>query len=294
MKRAFVTDSTIYLGEEYVKENNINIIPLSVNFEDESFTETGDLGVLNRKVFAKIDKEKIIPKSSQPTTQSIIELFEQLLDDQYEEIVVFTLSSSLSGTYQGVCLAKNEVLEKYPDAVIHVIDTKMSAQASGFIVHEVVRQQKLNEQLLIEEIDEIAEFYIKNTRVYVIVDDLKYFVYGGRVDPKVAAIGNLLSIKPMLHLVDGKLEEYKKVRSLKLAIKQVMNLLEEDLAKYETIHVTTTHVSKLSLATKIDLQIKNQFEDQLQSHIISDLGPVISVHAGPGAVGVIWAPTFEK
>ncbi len=296
MKRAIVTDSTFYLPKEFIEENNIISIPLSINFEDESFSEMGDIVKLNERIFTKIDHLKVLPKSSQPTTYAFVEQLEALINDGVNEIIIFCVSSKLSGTYQGAILASKTIMEQFKDIKIKVVDTLLAAQASGIVIQEYFRiTNNIKRNLSFKEIDMIVDFYKINAQVYLFVDNLNYLVYGGRVNSKIATIGDLFGVKPILKLVDGELIEFDKVLSTKKALKLLSKkALDEINMSEQEYYFITTHVLAKGNATKLNSYVNRKGNCNISNGYINQLGPVISIHVGVGAIGVVWAPLFGE
>lgn len=293
MKRAIVVDSTIYLEENIRKEYEIFTIPLTINFPEKSYIEEGNLEELNTEIFTQIEKEKLIPKTSQPSPAIIEQYLDDIIDDGYEEIIIFTISSKLSGTYQGISnVAKSLETEKIK---IKVIDTYFSGQASSLFLLEMLRIEKENgKSMSFDQLEDLAKYYRKNINVFIIVDNLNHFVYGGRVDKNVAAIANLVGIKPILTFKEGEIVEYKKVRSTKRAVKEITAIFDEQLkTSASNLYLCPTHVKNYRLANEIYEKLVVNCKEQIIYTNLLELGPVVSMHMGPGSVGIIWAEEYK-
>ena len=123
-----VTDSTSYISEELKLKYDISVVSLSVIFENEEFKE---IHIKNETFYEKLDKSTDIPTSSQPSLEEMYNIIEKHVKDNNEVVGVF-LSSDMSGTYSNACLAKNMILENYPNALIEIIDSRSNCMQLGF------------------------------------------------------------------------------------------------------------------------------------------------------------------
>lgn len=278
MKIAVVTDSTAYMPKELAEKYNISIIPLSVNFGDETYRE--DIDMTTEEFYQKLKETKVLPTTSQPAIGAFIELYERLENEGYDAIISIHLSSKFSGTYAAAQSAGNmmERVKVYP------YDSELSTMPQGFFAiraAELAREGKDVETIL-QTLDQMK----KDTRSYFIVDDLSHLQRGGRLTGAQAILGSLLNIKPILHIVDGYIVPFEKVRTKKRAIKRIMNMLEEDVQTKRVKRVVFIHANDEETAK----QLRDEFSE---SHpeietIISHFGPVIGTHLGEGALGFSW------
>lgn len=284
MKIAFVTDSTFYMEPDFIKKHNIHQVPLSVNFENVSYIENVENKNELKEIYDRIRKFKKLPTTSQPAITSFVDKYQQLVDEGYTRILVFTISSTLSGTFQGANLAI-EMVENIGNTSIEVFDTRNVAHAATILLGEIVRYQKeVDPKLPHEDIKKMVDFYQKASKTYLVVDSLDYLSYGGRISPAIAAAGNLFGIKPLLKIEEGEFIEVAKCRSRKIAYKKIIELFEEDHSNGKKMYITGAHARKekelISLKSHID-KLKNEDDYDLGT---SELGPVISVHVGPGTI----------
>lgn len=289
MKTAIITDTTVYVENEFIIQNNIFRIPLMVNFENITYKESDTDSSILKSIMTRVNEEKVLPKTSQPSTQDFLNKFEEVKELGYERILLFTLSSNLSGTYQGAVLAANTFNETNAD-MVEVFDTKNAAMGSTFIVREVVRyMHEVDEDIKHETINEIVNFYAEHAKVYLAVDTLNYLSYGGRISPAMAAAGNLFGIKPLLLVTAGKIEEYGKARSSKKVLKMILD-------DYEKSPITTGYLSVGHCMNEREANSLNKHLSSLKPEVdvmpIVEIGPVIATHTGPGTIAAVWAPKF--
>lgn len=277
MKIAIVTDSTAYIPEYIVEKLNISVIPLSVNFGDETYRE--DIDITSEQFYAKMTETKVLPTTSQPAIGSFIELYEKLEKD-YDAVISIHLSKKFSGTYEAAKSAGNmmERLKVYP------YDSELSAMPQGFYAIRAAELASEGKSVtdIIEQLDKMKE----NTRAYFMVDDLSHLQRGGRLTGAQAILGSLLNIKPILHIVDGLIVPYEKVRMRKRAINKIMSMLEDDAQTKRVKRVVFIHANNEPSA----LQLRDDFQEKHPEieTIISHFGPVIGTHLGEGSIGVSW------
>lgn len=277
MKIAIVTDSTAYIPSEILEELNIHVVPLSVNFGDETYVE--DVDLTSEQFYEKLKEEKTLPTTSQPAIGAFITKYEEL-EKSYDKIISVHLSKKLSGTFEAAKSAGNMM----EHVQVYAYDSEKSAMPQGFYAIRAAELAKegVSAEAIIEELDRMKE----NTRAYFMVDDLSHLQRGGRLSGAQAVLGSLLHIKPILHIVDGKIEPYEKVRTRRRAINRIMKMLEDDVQTKRVKRVVFIHANKESAAT--ELRDKFQEKHPHIETIISHFGPVIGTHLGEGSVGVSW------
>lgn len=273
-----ITDSTSYINESIRKDLDINVLSLYVSFQDVSVKETE----IENKTFYKKMEQKGIPFSSQP---SVGEMYKEMVDvvSEGNELLCIFLSSEMSGTYNSACNVRDRVLEKYEDAKIHVLDSESNSMQLGFAVILAARASKKGENL--EDVVKIAEQNIKRSRFIFIPDNLDYLKKGGRIGDGSALIGNILKIIPILTVMDGKTSILRKIRTKSKAVKVMIDKVLEDDLKYNVEEVIVHHINCYNEAE----ELANKLQKKLSINVpIVDIGPVIGVHVGPGAVGIAY------
>lgn len=278
MKVAVVTDSTAYIPTDLLEKHNIYTIPLSVVFGDESFREGID--ITTEEFYKKVKQLKDLPSTSQPAIGSFVELYEQLAAKGYDAVVSIHLSKKFSGSYDAAESAGRMVenIDVYP------YDSELSAMPQGF--YAIVAAELANEGKAVDEIITVLDSMKQKTRVYFMVDDLSHLQRGGRLNSAQALLGSLLNIKPVLHIVDGLIVPYEKIRTRKKAINRIMSMLEEDAQAKIISRVVFIHANNESAVTKLQAEFTEKHPEV--ETIISYFGPVLGTHLGEGAVGVSW------
>lgn len=287
-KTGILIDSTITLDDEYIKENNIYVVPLYLVFEENSIREEGDMIQLTSDIMEKIKINKKIPKTSQPSTQDFLNTYEQMVEAGYEKIFSFHLSSKISGTMQGSKSAAETIMEKYNDVEINVFDTLLTSYAASYIVIDIINQIKLGQDLNEKEVQKIIDYYVENSKVIFCVDNLDFLAYGGRISSKMASVGNLFGIKPMLSLEKGSIVEFDKVRSKKKVYQRILEELKKEQIKGKDIQYSITHVLNEENANDLADILERELGNKVD--VITYFSAVIATHTGPGTIFLVYVP----
>lgn len=273
-----LTDSTSYLSEDIRMELKIRRISLNLSFGEDSMREID----IDNDTFYKLMGEKGIPTSSQP---SIGDLYNEMMSvvEMGDSLCCIFLSSDMSGTLSAGLLAKEMILEKYKNAKIELVDSKSNCMQLGFAVILAARAAKAGQTL--EQVKEAALENIKRSRFLFLPQNLEYLKKGGRIGGASALIGNLFKIIPILTVEDGKTSVLMKVRTKEKAIQAMIDKMLQDIKQYGLGEVVVQHINCLGEAEKL----ANMLKDMLNVNIaIMDIGPVIGVHVGPGALAIVY------
>ena len=278
MSVKIMTDSTSYIDESLREELDIKVLPLYVSFPDTSMKETE----IKNEIFYKMMEQKGIPVSSQP---SIGELYQEMINivAKGDNLLCIFLSSEMSGTYTSACKVKEKILEEYPEAKIHIVDSRSNSMQLGFAAIVAARAAKIGKTL--DEVKEIAEENIKRSRFLFIPDNLTYLKKGGRIGGASALIGSMLKIIPVLTVKNGKTAILKTVRTKTKAIKAMVDKMLQDHLEYGIKEIIIHHINCYDQAK----DLANDIGERLKMDIaIVDIGPVIGMHVGPGAIGIVY------
>lgn len=277
MKLAIVTDSTAYFPEDLRKKHNIFVVPLSVVFGDESYRENID--ITSAEFYEKMKHSKELPTTSQPAIGDFIDLFETLAKD-YDEIITIHISGNLSGTFEAAKSAASMVKE----VKVYPFDTQLSAMPQGLFVLAAVELREAGKSS--EEIMAYLTDMRPKTRAYFMVDELTNLHKGGRLSGAQALVGSLLNVKPVLHLVDGYIVAFEKIRTRKKAVNRIVSMLE-DATENEKVK-TAVFMHGNNEASAEELRSEYALRHPEIETVISAFGPVIGTHLGENSIGVSW------
>lgn len=273
-----ITDSTSYIDEKLRSDLDIKVLPLYVTFGDKSFKENE----IKNEEFYEMMEEEGIPVSSQP---ALTELYKSMVDvvSNGDELVCIFLSSDMSGTYNSACKVKDEVLLKYKDAKICIIDSRSNSMQLGFAAIVAARAAKQGKTL--DEVINVAKGNIKRSRFIFVPDSLKYLNKGGRIGGASTLIGGILKIIPVLTVDDGKTNVLKTVRTKIKAVKEMIDRTLEDDREYKIEEIIVHHINCYDEAKELAESLEKKLSLKVS---IVDIGPVIGVHVGPGAIGIAY------
>ena len=274
-----VTDSTSYISDEYIKKYDINIVSLNVIINGVSSRE---VDIENEVFYEEIKNSKEIPKSSQPIPEEMLNTFREIVEDG-DSIVGIFLSSKMSGTYSNANMIKDMILEDYPDAEIHILDSKTNCMQMGFAVIEAARTA--SEGKSINEVINAANHVINNSRFLFTPETLEYLKKGGRIGGAAALFGNVLQIKPILTVVNGETSVFKKVRTRKKAIEEIVKTVLEEIESKGFGDIVVHHINCQEDGLKLAKALENKLGKKVD---IQSIGPVIGVHVGPGSIGIAY------
>lgn len=274
-----VTDSTSYISDEYIKKYDIKLVSLNVIINGVSSRE---VDIENEVFYEEIKNSKEIPKSSQPIPEEMLNTFREIVEDG-DSIVGIFLSSKMSGTYSNANMIKDMILEDYPDADIHILDSKTNCMQMGFAVIEAARTA--SEGKSINEVINAANHVINNSRFLFTPETLEYLKKGGRIGGAAALFGNVLQIKPILTVVNGETSVFKKVRTRKKAIEEIVKTVLEEIESKGLGDIVVHHINCQEDGLKLAKALENKLGKKVD---IQSIGPVIGVHVGPGSIGIAY------
>ncbi|MGT2833109.1 DegV family protein [Streptococcus halotolerans] len=273
-----VTDSTADLNETWAKDNDVTVLGLTISLDGMTYETVGDNRITSEELLAAMQT------GSNPTTSQInVGVFEAYFRQEVQKgnnLLYMAFSSVLSGTYQSAVMAREMILEEYPEARIEIVDTLAAAGGEGFLV--MLAAEKRNQGQPLDQV--VADMKAVSPYLYshFLVDDLYHLMRGGRLSKSSAVIGSLINIKPLLWINDqGKLAPLTKVRGRKKGIREMVEKSLEDL-DYTT--VVLAHAGDTEAAQKIEEYLLD--ESGVRCVIQLPLGPVIAAHVGPGTLAI--------
>ena len=279
MKTKILVDSTSDLMPDY--RARVDVVPLTVHFGEEEYVD--GVTIDHKTFYEKLVETDVLPSTSQATPAAFAQKFDEAAEAG-EEVLVITLSSKLSGTYQSAMIAAAD----YDN--VYVVDSGTGAVGGGILVEMAFRY--LDRGLSAAEIAEKLEEDKKDILIVALVDTLEYLKRGGRLSKSAAFAGTLLNLKPVLSVVHGEVNVLGKARGSK----QGNNLLVQEIEKAGGVDFTRpvllgyTGLSDALLLKYIE-DSRSLWEGGVEEVRYTTIGSVIGTHAGPGAVAVAF---FKK
>ena len=276
MKRhiKIITDGSCDLPLEVIERVNPSIVGINVCFGDESYI--GGVEIDDKTFYEKMKTSKELPKTSSPSPDRFIEAYKC----EEDEILVFTLTSKLSGTYSNAVLAKTMYLEEHPEKRIEVIDTQSGSIGVALMMlksNELIEQGKSMDEILVE-----IEKYKEEIIFFGALDTLENAVKGGRVNPLAGKVMNVLNLKVIIRIDEGLVKPIDKARggvnSIKKAIDYVKTHVENETEK-------TVVIGHANCPDKAD-KIKSLIYENLnfKEILTAGIGPIMGTFTAEGAI----------
>lgn len=275
MSIRIVVDSTSDLTEEIINKYNIKMMPLTVNFEEESYKDKIELSTA--EFFEKMSKTDKLPTTSQVTPGDFIQAFNEILA-QGDEILGIFLANELSGTYSAANIAK----ETIGSDKIHIIDTQSVCLGSFSLILRAIELVEQN-----KSITEIVDT-IEKEKAYIVaafaLDSLKNLEKGGRLSKGQAVVGTLLNIKPILEIKDGKIQVIDKVRGKNKTNEWFDQWIEKNGYDLSNKTVLLFHGNSYDKLKSLRESLENKYK--IKNIIEQEVGAVIGTHTGPGVLAM--------
>ncbi|MGL4798797.1 MAG: DegV family protein [Cellulosilyticaceae bacterium] len=278
-----ITDSASDLPITYVQANDIDVASLEVNIKGEFHRD--DLGqTLTYDTFYNLLREGEMTSTSQVNVHTFEEMFESYVKEE-RPIIFIGLASVLSGTVTSARMARENILERYPEADITIIDSKSASLGEGALVYYACEMIKAGKGK--EEIVEWVEAHCSKVIHAITVDDLGFLKRGGRISGVSSVVGTLLNIKPSVYLDnEGKVLPGIKLKGTKQANKYIVKEVLEKGTDLENQTLFICHGDVLERAETVKEMILEQVK--VKDIIINHAGAVIGTHVGPGTIGVMF------
>ena len=275
-----LVDSCADITQEEAQKMGISVIPLQITIDDKEYLDGINLSV--DEFYEKLTISKSLPKTSQINPYRYEEAFEKLTENG-DEVICITLSSGCSGTYASAKIASENFNGK-----VHVVDSLNVAMGERILVEYAIKL--LSNNKTVTEIVEELERVKSKIKILAVVDTLEYLKKGGRISVTTAFAGELLNIKPIVSIIDGKVEMIGKARGSKRAFNFINEYIENcggiDYEMPYSLLYSGSDDSKVEKYREFNKDVWANIEMRKQQ-----IGCTIGTHAGPGAVGIAF---FEK
>ena len=289
MKIAVVTDSNSGITQAQAKEMGITVLPMPFMIDGETYYE--DITLTQEQFYQRLKDNSDI-STSQPTPDSIMELWDELLKE-YDQIVHIPMSAGLSGSCATAMMLAGE--DEYEGKVFVVDNHRIS----------VTQYQSVKDAMMLADmgmdgaqIKKRLEETAADSVIFVTVDTLKYLKKGGRITPAAAALGTLLRIKPVLIILGEKLDSFAKARTMKQAKTLMMNAIQKELderlhdSECKDCHLAIAHSDNEEAALEFKKEVEERFPDA--DIYLAPLSLSIACHIGPGSLALTATRKMEE
>lgn len=285
-----ISDSSCDLPKSLLETLNVGVVPYSVSFDTVTYyKEIWELAP--EEFYDEVKAHKVYPKTSQPSIQDYMNVFEPYLKEG-KDILCICLTSKFSGSFQSAVNAMNILSESYPDARIEVMDSISVTGTQGLLVYEACRMR--DEGYDFDRLRAVLNLQKQTSKINFTVDSLDFLQKGGRVGKASALAGTILNIKPIIVMTDGELFPSGKVRGHKKALRHIIDMTKEEIGaekeKYR-ICVIRAERERQAAAEEAAEELRRDGFDVIDE--IWPVGITIGTHAGPTPIGICYIKKHE-
>jgi len=270
-----VTDSSCDLPQELADELDITIVPLTVRFGAEEFVDRKDL--TSEQFWARCDASPTLPETAAPSPGAFEAVFRAAAADGYDGVVAVQISGGLSATVESARMAAKAVADVIP---VRVVDSRQASGGLGVIALNTARLAKAGKG--IDDVAGAAQDQVERTRLYATFDTLENLRKGGRIGRAQAFFGSVLSMKPVIELVDGQVEAESRQRTRSKSLHHLADKVREAGA---VEHLLLLQADAPDYEDLLTLLAEFAPRDEI---IVTKVGAVIGTHSGPRAMGVVF------
>jgi DegV family protein with EDD domain len=274
---AIVLDSTADLPDAADRFPNWRVVPLYVNFGDESLRDGVDIDAT--EFYRRLQETSVFPTTSQPTPGDFLGSYRALA--AYERIFSLHVSARVSGTFASAEAAAAEL----GDGRVRAVDTETASASIAMLALAI--QRRLDRGTTDEEIDALLERYRGERGLLFTVDTLEFLQRGGRIGKAAAFAGTLLHAKPILSIRDGEVVPVKRVRGEKKAFAELAEALETETRDEPGFRLAVAHAAAPERAAELEALVRER-RPEAELELVVTLGAVIGAHAGPGTLALFW------
>jgi DegV family protein with EDD domain len=272
---AIATDSTAFLPPDLLAEYDIHVIPLVLLWEGESLLDNVD--ITPDDFYKRLSHARELPTTSQPSLGQFLTFFKEIAQEA-ESIVGCFISAELSATVDRATAAAAEM----PDIPIEIVDSRSASMGLGYVTLAAARA--IADGADYQQAAQAARAVVPKIRLMFVVDTLEFLHRGGRIGGAQRLLGSVLSIKPLLHLENGRIEPLDKVRTKRKAVERMLEIAATEAVAGDGLHAAVVDASVPAESARV----LHEFQARLQPEEIyrAELSPVIGTHVGPGTVGL--------
>lgn len=279
MNTKIFVDSACDLPNEIIKKYNVEVLPFNIHINNDKYLDGIEIDTSD--VYQAIREDK-----SLSTSQVAPHIFEKAFRKEAEkgnDCIYISFSSQMSGAYQTGKMMAEKIKNEFENIKIKIIDSRAGSGATGLIVYKAA--QLLSDNIPLEKVVKAVKFWAEHIEHLFILDDLKQLQKGGRISKTKSFIGNILNIKPILHVKEGKIELLQKSRGTKKAINELIKLFKQKSYNIKEQLIAVTHADDLNKAQILKKKIEDLGGEVFFTEMI---GGVLGTHLGIRGVGIFF------
>lgn len=282
-KIVIIADSTCDLTPEYVKENDVQILPMRINFKGDETDYYDGVNISGLEVYEKVKKVGSTPKTGAANIDELVRVFQPIIE-RGDDLIYIGIGSSMSSSYNNARLAAGE----FPEGRIEVVDSQNLSTGIGLVVCKMVEFR--NAGMNVHEIAEKARELVPLVSAKFCIDRLDYLYKGGRCSGMSLIVSKVLRIHPICKVINGKLTVYKKImgnyrKAVVAQIEELKQDLENDNVDTSLVFVTDSQC----MDGEDDYMIEEVGKLVGPEHVVhTHAGCTVSSHCGPKTIGVLY------
>ena len=278
-KVGIVTDTTACIPQEQVEQYDIEIVPVQLIFENQTYRDGIDISPT--EFYGLLRHTRKLPTTSSSSPDLYLDAYRQA-SQRAESVLCITEPSRFSAMFSAASIARKNAAKSMPGLAIEVIDCSTAAAGQGLVALAAARAAATN--LALTEVKEVTVHIMKQVNLFATLDTLHYLAKGGRVPQAAALLNSLLKIKPIFSLNHAGAHTVALPRTIGSAMERILKLMDKNVSKGQPLHVAVMHADALDRAETLKNRIASQFE--CNELFITEFTPVMGVHTGPGLLGV--------
>lgn len=273
-------DSTTDLPKEIMKQYDISMVPLQLHLKGKDYLDKETISV--EELYQEM-RQGVFGKTSQPAPAVA---YNRMYKDASvgNNIIFLTISSKLSGTYQTISMVSEQIKEDFPNVDVEVIDSKGGSGATGLMALQAAKLITAGHNF--KKIIDVMYELVNHVENIFTVANLKYIIKSGRINKTEALIGNILKFKPILHIENGQIKMFKKVRGFKKSLCTIVDIVEERIKNFPNQIIGIMHADDFDVAKQLEGMLANRLGSI--KVIIEKIGSTVGTHIGIGGVGVFF------
>ncbi|HAY84202.1 MAG TPA: DegV family protein [Chloroflexi bacterium] len=281
-KVALVTDSTAYIPRDWLDKYGVKVAPSVVIWDGEELRDWYDITA--EQFFTRLENASTLPTTSQPTPAYFKSLYDELLAEG-KDILGVHISHKLSGTFSSAEQARAML----PEANIENVDTLSASMGEGWPLLMAIKAAQEGKSLA--ECKKVVEEASKHTGILLTVNTLEFLHRGGRIGGAKRLVGSALNLKPILEVVDGRIEPAESIRTRKKSLARLAELVQERIGDRRPIYMAAIHANAQDEAEMVLDMIAEKLP--LKARMVTAVAPTVGTHTGPGTVGIAYMAGYD-